>query len=468
MQTVHVRITDAATGKPTPCRVHFVGPDGTYYAPLGRLRNFPGDDSDEVGGNLMQGKKRYAYIDGSCEIVLPSGEVAIEVHKGPEYVPILQTVLLKPGQISLRLRIERWADLRSEGWFSGDTHVSMTPHAALLEGAAEDLAVVNVLASERGDPPRISHLLAFSGQKPALETPGYMVVVNTLNTDLGLGALGLLNCHRVVYPLRLGGHGGLSGYTLTDWCDQCHRKGGLVVWCSFQPDADGEALADAILGKVDAAALSMWPEESQEWQRHWYDLLNCGVRLPMVAGSAKWSNRRKLGEPRTYARLKPGEEFSYRSWIEAVRAGRVFVTKGPLLSFAVNGQDPGSVLELPSAGDVHVRAEARGREPFGTLEVVWNGRVIAAAEAVFDGPASVTESGWLAVRCAGAHASPVYVRVGSHPMRVDLDSHGRVLKQLENTLRWVEDKPDWENERQKQHLIETFQNARQVLLQRCP
>ena len=52
--------------------------------------------------------------------------------------------------------------------------------------------------------------------------------------------------------------------------------------------------------------------------------------LPADA-SGKASNQELLGRPRTYARLPAGTAWSYASWIEAVRAGRTFVTLGPLL-----------------------------------------------------------------------------------------------------------------------------------------
>src|SRR5207244_9062042 len=101
------------------------------------------------------------------------------------------------GQISLRLAIERWTDLRTQGWYSGDTQVfCIDPFAALLEGAAEDLAVVNVLAHERGSVVRdqywVPNILAFSGQSAALERPGHLVVVNTLNTHWFLDVVRLL------------------------------------------------------------------------------------------------------------------------------------------------------------------------------------------------------------------------------------------------------------------------------------
>src|SRR4029077_10998668 len=116
------------------------------------------------------------------------------------------------GQLSIRLTLERWHNARDTGWDSGDIHVEyLSPHAALLEAAAEDVAVVNLLARATltnlpDCPPlqAIPNILSFRGQKAALEVAGHMVVVNTVNWHPVLGELILLNCHRVVYPLYLG------------------------------------------------------------------------------------------------------------------------------------------------------------------------------------------------------------------------------------------------------------------------
>ena len=229
LHTVHVRVNDAATGKPTPCRIRLTDTAGNYYPPLGRLARFATGGGQDVGGNLYWGDKEYAYIDGTCEVSLPAGPIVAEVSKGPEYVPCRQEVVLAPGKLALRLTIERWADLRSDGWYSGDTWSHfLSPHAALLEAAAEDLAVVNVLAfdtlifDEGGKQcPAIPNILAFSGQQPALEMPGHVVVVNTLNAHPVLGRLALLNCHRAVYPLSFGGPNGWDDWTLDAWSDQC-------------------------------------------------------------------------------------------------------------------------------------------------------------------------------------------------------------------------------------------------------
>src|SRR5262245_41256798 len=149
MQTVHVRVNDAATGRPTPCRLRITGPDGTYYAPFGRLAEFATGWGKDVGGNLLLGSVRFGYIDGTCEVQLPPGRILIAAHKGLEYTPLCQEVTLAPGKLALRLAVQRWIDLRQQGWYSGDVRCHfLTPHAALLEGAAEDLAVVNLLAVE--------------------------------------------------------------------------------------------------------------------------------------------------------------------------------------------------------------------------------------------------------------------------------------------------------------------------------
>jgi len=147
LHTVHVRVNDAATGRPTPVRLRLTGPDGAYFAPFGRLTDFATSPNQDVGGNLLYGGKAYAYIDGNCEVLLPAGPIGVEICKGFEYTPQQLQVQLGPGKLALRFTIERWADLRGEGWYSGDTRAHfLSPHAALLEAAAEDLAVVNLLA----------------------------------------------------------------------------------------------------------------------------------------------------------------------------------------------------------------------------------------------------------------------------------------------------------------------------------
>jgi hypothetical protein len=491
-QTVHVRVNDAATGQPTPVLIRFTGPDGTDYAPFGRLTGFATGRGEDVGGHDLRGSQRSYYIDGTCEIRLPVGPVRVIVLKGPEYTPLCQQVSVGPGMMTLRLSIERWADLRQEGWFAGDPQAFfLSPHAALLEAAAEDLTVVNLLACHEvqdGRPPSLPNLLAFSGQRPALEMPGHMVVVNTLNEHPVLGRLALLNSHRVVYPLRFGGPDGCDDWTLADWCDQCHRKGGLVVSADFfrgERWRRGEILADLLLGKIDALDVGPSPDDgpalSVERLEPWYRLLNGGLRVPLVGGSGKDRNIRRLGALRTYARLPSPGEFTYAAWVEAVRAGRTFVAELPaLLDFTVNGQGPGAFLEMPAAeATVRVRATARAPDSTWCVEVLANGRVVARGgppasgekikPSVLEADVPLPDGGWLAARCKTdspqvcSHTSPVYVgRVGkSSP--VSKDTVAWLADHLDEMLRWVDQEGRFENDKQKQRLAGIFRSAKEVL-----
>jgi hypothetical protein len=413
---IHVRINDAETGHATPARIQFKGPSAEYLPPLGRLAHFALGVNEDVGGNLLLDGDPYAYVDGSFEIPLPPDPVSVFISKGPEYRSLHTTTQVGPCKMALRFVLERWIDLRHQGWYSGDSRAHfLSPHAALLEAAAEDLAVVNLLALETDEPrPNISNIISFSGQGPALERSGHLVVVNTMNQHATGGRLGLLNCHRIVFPLSAGGRWGSDHWTLADWCNQCHRKGGLVVWCGGGQDdhpTDGPTLADA----YEVTALD--PESLSDW----YTLLGAGQRKPLIGASGKCSNTQVLGNLRTYAQLNPGEEFSYKNWIEAVRAGRTFVTKGPLITFRVNDSGPGRVITPSERSVVHLHAEAQSATQFANLQILANGKVVKQASAggspcsaVVDADVDLPGGGWIAASCPGAaHSSPAYVEATS-------------------------------------------------------
>ncbi len=503
LQTVHVRVIDAATGQPTPVRVRFTDAEGTHYAPFGRLTEFAAGPNQDVGGNVFIGIKPHAYIDGSCEINLPPGLLQVQIDKGPEYRPFRTEVQLAPGKLALRFQIERWTDLRAQGWYSGDTCVHfLPPHAALLEAQAEDVAVVNLLVKETEIPAAfnktftsIPHLPAFSGQDFALQVPGYGVAVNTLNRHPELGSLGLLCSHRVVYPLAFGGPAGKEDWTLADWCDQCHRKGGFVVWPGSKHSTRqvncGEPLADLLLGKVDAFELDFWEDSPFDFLADYYTLLDAGCRVPLVGASGKESNGTALGVMRTYAHLPPGEAFGYRPWIEAVRAGRTFITNGPLVFLTVEGEEPSGQPRTVEAGArVWVRAEAVSHSAFDRLEVIWNGEVIetiapeyeTTCRATVEMQHTVTGPGWLAARVRGqthildrpanqrifAHTSPCYVDCPGQPPAINPDAVQRLVKELDDMLRWVEEKARCDTPAQRDRLAGVFRAARTALLGRLP
>ncbi len=137
-----------------------------------------------------------------------------------------------------------------------------------------------------------------------------------------------------------------------------------------------------------------------------------------------------VGLYRTYAKLDDRLEdgFSYEGWCRAVRAGRTFLSGGPLVTLAVDGREPGDTVELSGPGTVRVEASVRGIFPLRSLEIVLNGEVVAKADVGGGREASIGEelrvpgNSWIACRAFGvdyhldewsrrvfAHTSPVYV-----------------------------------------------------------
>ena len=477
-----------------PVRLRVSAPDGTAFAPLGRVVDFATGRNEDVGGQLKLGQERWYSIDGGCEIRLPAGmPLRIQAMRGPEYRPLDETITLGPGQMALRFSIERWSEVAKDNWTAGDSRSHfLPPHSAALEGAAEGLAVVNVLACVQPFPSldgtaytTIPNLLAFSGQDPALDVHGCIVAVNTLNTHPVLGRLGLLHAHRPVYPLTFGGFEDTDDWSLCDWCDQCRRKQGLTIWTDpFRGDAGmlgGEALAAVVLGKLDAVELDgrARPQPVLPWI---YRMWNAAFPIPLVGGSGKDSNRTPLGAMRTYAQIRDGEAPTNARWVEAVRAGRTVVTNGPMLSLEASGHGPGATLDYPTdEGPIRVLATARSPHSFEKLELVASGKVIASASPVFANglhTASLsllhqpTGGGWLAARCWAAsgsmldpaattlaHSSPIWFRPPQGVVPVLASAIPPLRQALEQARAWVAEQGRFLSEKRKQQLLGHFDRA---------
>jgi hypothetical protein len=365
--------------------------------------------------------------------------------KGFEYKPVRQKIEIQPAQRELNLEIPRFSNLRSKGWVTADTHVHfLSPCTALLEAQAEGLNLINLLAAQWGDlftnVGDLSHGPVTSADRDS------MVWVGTENRQHILGHIGLEGVRGMaVFPLSADGPGeaflGDPLWTsMAEWADVCRERQGLAVAVHF-PYPTGEIAADVVLGKIDA--VEIWPQDDPKVHAKaieefdslryldWYHYLNCGYRLPAVAGTDKMGAYMPAGTNRVYVYLGQ-EEFNYPNYAKAVRAGNTFATSGPLLMFHADGSSPGAELILGAGGGtIEVSADAQCFMPIHRLQVVYNGKVVASREEATGAQRiRLTEKirvpgpGWLAARCASqfgpttswnfkiaAHTSPVYVRV---------------------------------------------------------
>jgi hypothetical protein len=183
----------------------------------------------------------------------------------------------------------------------------------------------------------------------------------------------------------------------------------------------------------------------------WYRLLNCGFQIAPGAGTDVFTNWRGInnipGSARQY--VQTGSTFTWDNWIRNYRAGRVFVTNGPLLSFDVNGQGAGSVIQAPTGDGYRVKLaiEFNSRVPVDSIELVQNGKVIEDARLPagtnthrLEKELTLHESAWFAARVAGppvkgniqgsrAHSGVVWVQLGGKPLVVRED--------VELMVRWI-------------------------------
>ena len=442
---VHFRVIDPDTKRPTPVRLAMRSKEGRYIPPYGHRAEINDEWFQDYGADVKLMDTSFAYVDGTFQVELPPGEVYLEMTKGFEYQAVRQKIEIQPGQREVTLEIPRFTNLRTKGWVTADTHTHfLSPTTAVLEAQAEGLNLINLLAAQWGD---LFTNVGDLSQGPLLSADrDSMVWVGTENRQHILGHIGLEGVQgKAVFPLSADGPtesylGDPLWTSMAEWADVCRQRQGLAVAVHF-PYPTGEIAADIVLGKIDA--VEIWPQDDAELHSKtmeefetlryldWYHYLNCGYRLPAVAGTDKMGAYIAAGTNRVYAYLGQ-QEFNYPNFAKAVRAGNTFATSGPLLMFHADGRPPGAEITLGAGGGtIEVTADAQCFVPIHRLEVVLNGKVVASRnEPAGARTLRLTEKikvegpGWLAARCSSesgptsswrfkiaAHTSPVYVQV---------------------------------------------------------
>lgn len=490
---VHGTVTETGTGSPTPVRLGFRSKQGRYIPPYGHFADNDIAQGQMYSSDLRLGDDCFAYVDGKFQIELPVGEVYVEVTKGFEYEPVRRKLEIKAGQRELKLEIGRFTDLRSRGWVTADTHVHfLTPATAVLEAEAEGLNLVNLLVTQWGN------LFSNVGDRSYgnLVSPDgeAMVRVGSENRNHVLGHFGLLG--EPVFPLSTdGAHEGSVGsplwMSLAEMAEICRKRDGLAIAAHF-PYGNGEAMAAIAASKIDAIEMAAYRDDrpgSFDLNFYdWYHSLNCGYRVPIVGGSDKMGAYIPVGASRAYAYLGQ-DEFTFENWTRAVRRGNTFSTTGPLLMLEVDGHVPGEEIRLGSSGgNVEVKVDAQGFAPFERVEILYNGKVVAAHEEragtrhmVLREQVQVPGSGWLAARCGSqswwppepaslafqfsAHTSPVYlVAPGKNLMSTTSASY--MMKLIDGSRSYVENlatRPDPERLAQ---IVRVFEEAQAALHRR--
>lgn len=446
--TLQIRIVDAASGRPTPARLQVtdeqrrahVAEDALLVGGDCRDRETPWVSSAEEArallarpiANAFTGVDNF-YADGRARLSLPPGRYEITGWKGIEFLAETTSVDVRAGRrAEVTLRLRRWIDMPARGWYGADPHLHVPRAAPDRNGAiarwmqAEDVHFATLLqfghsrrfvnASQYAFGPRGQHRDGTTFLAAGQENPRTHILGHTL----------IFGAHTAInFPDRY------LAYRL--FFEEARKQGAVVGY------AHGGVYAGAQSGlgldlPQDLVDFIEVLQNDEGLYDVWYSALNTGFRVIPVAGSDYPCPTTFPGRNRFYTEVRGAP--TYAGWIEGVRAGRTFVTNGPLLELRVADQPMGGEARLAAPGTVRIEARVRfdpTRDDVRAIELVDGGEVVRTftPDPAGDTPLAldhpVREATWLALRVAGvkrgenapraslAHSAPVWVSLQDAP-----------------------------------------------------
>jgi hypothetical protein len=359
----------------------------TVHDNLGRLYPNP---SKRLAPDLFF--QPQVYRANGETILLPEGSYTVTCSMGPEYhAQTKQVEVTATGSNEVSFAMQRWIDPPKYGWYSGDHHV----HAAgcsHYQNPTEGVRPEDMVRQVQGEKLNVGAVLTwgpcyyyqkqfFSGKDHPLSKPDGLMhydleVSGFPSSHAGhLVLLGLTNqdyphCVRIEqWPtwdlpiLRWGkSQGALAGFA--------HSGFGLEVKSrelpnyeipSFDNIGANEYIVDVTY--PDAVDFISTVDTPYNWELNiWYHTLNVGFRT-RISGETDFPciTDARVGQGRVYAKVDG--PLSYSGWVDALRAGRSYVSDGRshLLDFSVNNVEVGtnaSEVKLTRSGIVHARLKA--------------------------------------------------------------------------------------------------------------
>jgi TolB protein len=435
--TARIRVRTRALDSPTdmPTRVQVVGPDG-----------HPAFANAHQAWLDGQNGAIFSYSPGVLEFDVPAGEARLVATHGFEYLPMEWTGETRAGyQTDVSLELAPVGGPSLARWYSGDHHfhlnyggqVLLAPDALVAMMRGEDLDVATPLSANlhtrridenyfgwtRAESPLIqfgqevrSHFLGHTGHIgvkslywPWYWGPGYPVYGRDDRSN-----------HEALQQTRA--QGGVNSYV--------HPVTPRAPFGGKAPAGIPlELVSDAVLGDVDTIELAcLWSDELGTADA-WYRLLNVGVPIAPSAGTdamVDFFRTMAIGTTRVYVHVP--EPLTMERYLAALKAGRSFVTTGPLLQFSVQGVAPGDAI-TSEGKDAPWELTVASAMPFERVELIVNGDVAWSGEGAvhagvrtYRGTISVPAGGWIAARVHGgatrwpamdsypfAHTAPVWI-----------------------------------------------------------
>lgn len=340
--TVSVAVTDAANGRPLPCRLTVTHPDGTLVA------------LEATPENEVAVRTGVVYTrQGKAVLSLPAGDYEIRAGRGFEWGLAKARVRVAEGS-SQDLALSLVREVDTSGWIAVDSHIHTLTHSG--HGDATLRERILTIAGEGIELAIATEHNHHADYAPAAEAAGLAgefatVVGNEVTTKQG---------HFNAFPIEPGAP--VVNHLETDWAKLLPAiratTGARVITLNHPRDLHsgfvplGEAEFDASTGvhrraadfKIDAIEVitsGAMQSDIELLYRDWFALLKRGHRLSAVGSSDSHDvTRFLLGQGRTYV-AAPDEDPSRvdldRVW-SSYEEGRVRVSLGLLVDLKVDGK----------------------------------------------------------------------------------------------------------------------------------
>lgn len=475
MGKIHVKVIDAATNKALRARVYLNASDGRAYAPTEswfRADWLMFDHMDQ------DGEYHYFHTDGDFDLDLPPGKTTLAVSKGFEYMPVTKELTVTANQkAEMVVTLKRIDNMSARGWWDGDNHFHMnyagvyynTPQRLMEQAEGEDIHVLNNLICNKEQ--RIPDIGHFSGAPDKVSTASRLLFHSQEYHPPFWGHATFLNLKKhIVIPDYVGYQNTIVDSispTNTTPFRVAREQGGLA---GYAHGAGPHFAVDLALDNVDfveANALTGMEPLYKAW--------NCGYKVVASAGEDAFPNFYRsyiLGSNRVYVRSGP--KLDYDKWTADFRAGKSFVTSGPLVLLKVNGKEPGDEIKLPAGSHtVKVEVDVKSITPVESIEVMHNGRSLGNVKTV-----TLDRSGWISVQVKAkytrdpirrpfpfAATMPVWITVGDKPVRSKEDAD-YFVQWIDRTLGRAM-QLSFNNEAERNETRKLYEEARAKMMQRA-
>lgn len=427
---------------PLPCRVHLADSEGKSIRAPG-----------------LPFWRDHFVCAGRVSLTLPAGHYTYAIERGPEYGTSVGRVEVgEDATAVLRTQLVRLTNLREAGWQSGDLHVHRKPEEIELLMRAEDLDVAPVITwwnkrslwQDRDVPSRTLTRFGLGRMYDIMagedEREGGAILYFGLTKPLEIrdAQREIPSSLEYVRQARTAQPDCWLDIEKPFWWD-------VPMWLA-SGELNSIGLANNHMCRSSMYESEAWgkPRDAERlpaprgngfWtQEVYYHILNCGLRIPPSAGSASGVLPNPVGYNRVYVQVgkQAGQvdpPTRWRRWWEGLRAGRSFVTNGPLLLCRANDAHPGKEFQAADRVEIEFQVRLAGRDRVEQLELIHNGETVqripcgsSSGEFVFRH--EFTASGWFLVRAIAdvkhtfrfASTAPWYVSLEQHPFVVQRES----------------------------------------------